>query len=148
MIDDFQVPDEFLGAFRRLVRSMPFELQTDEAFLQTLVMYLKLGGEKLARQRVEVEKAEFVKVFTIVKRQPAEENQDNESDDDDEDSDNADKSDDIMDSDDAVDELKAVPFVLLVSGSHYIAISLHRTFFLCLVKGRVVPWMPWHCETS
>ncbi|CAD7848975.1 MAG: hypothetical protein [Olavius algarvensis Delta 4 endosymbiont] len=69
MIDDFQVPDEYLGAFRRLMRRMPVELQTDEAFLQTLVMYLKLGGEKLARHRIEVEKAEFVTAFTIVKRQ-------------------------------------------------------------------------------
>jgi len=46
MINDFQVPDEFLGAFRRLVRRMPVELQTDDAFLQTLIMYLKLGGGK------------------------------------------------------------------------------------------------------
>jgi len=70
MIDDFQVPDDYLGAFRRLMRRMPVELQTNEAFLQTLVMYLKLGGEKLARHRIEVEKAEFVTAFTIVKRQP------------------------------------------------------------------------------
>jgi len=70
MIEDFQVPDEFFGAFRRLVRRMPLELQRDEAFLQSLVMYLKLGGEKLARHRIEVEKAEFVTAFTIVKRQP------------------------------------------------------------------------------
>ncbi len=87
MIDDFQVPDEFLGAFRRLVRRMPVEFQTDEAFLQTLVMYLKLGGEKLARHRVEVEKTKFVTSFTIVKRQLPEETSAAESDDDSEDGD-------------------------------------------------------------
>jgi len=79
MIVDFQVPDEYLGAFRRLVRRMPVEFQTDEALLQTLVMYLKLGGEKLARHRIEVEKAEFVTAFTIVKRQPIEEPSNTES---------------------------------------------------------------------
>ena len=110
MIDDLQVPDEFLGAFRRLVRRMPVELQTNEAFLQTLVMYLKLGGEKLASQRVEVEKAEFVKAFTIVKRQPTEETVDDESDDededrDDEDRDDEDQSEDMMDSDDEVEDI-------------------------------------------
>ena len=72
MIDELQVPEEHLGAFRRLVRKMPIEFQTDEAFLQALVMYLKLGGEKLASQRIEVEKAEFVTTFTLVKRQPIE----------------------------------------------------------------------------
>lgn len=83
MIDDFQVPDEFLGAFRRMVRRMPIELQADRAFLQTLVMYLKLGGEKLASHRIEVEKTEFVTAFTLVKRQPHEVTNDTESGDDD-----------------------------------------------------------------
>jgi hypothetical protein len=109
MMDDFQVPDEFLGAFRRLVRRMPVELQTDEAFLQTLVMYLKLGGEKLASHRIEVEKSEFVTQFTIVKRQPAEDTADVESDEDEDENENEDeqddqeKADDLEDPDDEVD---------------------------------------------
>lgn len=90
MINDIQVPDEFLGAFRRLVRRMPVELQTEEAFLQTLVMYLKLGGEKLASHRIEVEKTEFVTAFTIVKRQLPEETSDTKSGDDDADGDEKD----------------------------------------------------------
>lgn len=88
MINDFQVPDEFLGAFRRLVRRMPVELQTDETFIQTLVMYLKLGGEKLASHRIEVAKTVFPMAFTIVKRQPIEDTAaDNEDDDQDDDAD-------------------------------------------------------------
>ena len=79
MIDDFQVADEYLGAFRRLVRRTPVEFQTNEAFLRTLMMYLKLGGERLAGHRIEVEKAEFVTEFTLVKRQPVEESAANES---------------------------------------------------------------------
>ena len=93
MIVDFQVPDEYLGAFRRLVRRMPVEFQTDEALLQTLVMYLKLGGEKLARHRIEVEKAEFVTAFTIVKRQPIEEPSETESNGDSDESEEGDKAD-------------------------------------------------------
>ena len=94
MIEDFQVPDEFLGAFRRLVRRMPLELQTDEAFLEKLVLYLKLGGEKLASHRVEVERAEFVTAFTIVKRQPVEETDDSGSENDDDDQQEGDDADD------------------------------------------------------
>jgi len=97
MIDDFQVPDEYLGAFRRLMRRMPVELQTDEAFLQTLVMYLKLGGEKLARHRIEVEKAEFVTAFTIVKRQLPEEPNETEPENHDEERDDEDQEDEVDD---------------------------------------------------
>jgi len=104
MINDFQVPDEFLGAFRRLVRRMPVELQADDAFLQTLIMYLKLGGEKLASHRVEVEKTEFVTAFTIVKRQPPEETSDTESGNDDADDDaDGDSEDAVSDSDEVKD---------------------------------------------
>ena len=108
MINDFQVPDEFLGAFRRLVRRMPVELQADDAFLQTLIMYLKLGGEKLASHRVEVEKTEFVTAFTIVKRQPPEETSDTESGNDDADGDSdgasdGDEEDAVSDSDEVED---------------------------------------------
>ena len=97
MIDDFQVPDEYLGAFRRLMRRMPVELQTDEAFLETLVMYLKLGGEKLARHRIEVEKAEFVTAFTIVKRQLPEVPDEAESENHDEERDDQDQEDEVDD---------------------------------------------------
>ncbi|MCP3955115.1 MAG: hypothetical protein GY697_23280 [Desulfobacterales bacterium] len=95
MIDDFQVPDEFLGAFRRLVRKMPVEFQTDEVFLQTLVMYLKLGGEKLASHRIEVEKAQFATAFTIVKRQPSEDAGNTESAEKDSNEDDADDTDEV-----------------------------------------------------
>ncbi len=94
MIDDFQVPDEYLGAFRHLVRRIPVEFQTDKDFLQTLVMYLKLGGEKLASHRIEVEKAEFKTAFTLAKRQPVEGSGDDESDADDEDRDAEDEDED------------------------------------------------------
>lgn len=105
MIDDFQVPDEYLGAFRRLMRRMPIELQTDEAFLQTLVMYLKLGGEKLARHRIEVEKAEFVTAFTIVKRQLPEQPDKAESEDHEEEPDDQDQEDEMDDHEDEVADI-------------------------------------------
>ena len=108
MIDDYQVPDEFLGAFRRLVRRMPLELQTDTNFLQTLVLYLKLGGEKLASHRIEVEKAEFVTAFTIVKRQPLPETDGSESDDDEADEADEDADEDEEDEVDPTDDLEDV----------------------------------------
>jgi len=107
MIDDFQVPDEYFGGFRHLVRRMPVELQTNEAFLQTLLLYLKLGGEKLASHRIEIEKAEFETELALVKRRPSEQSGGdasdvNEQDSDDEDSDDQDSDDqsDDQDSDD------------------------------------------------
>jgi hypothetical protein len=98
MIDDFQVPDEYFGGFRHLVRRMPVELQTNETFLQTLLLYLKLGGEKLASHRIEIEKAEFETELALVKRRPSEQSRGdasvvNDQDSDDQDSDDQDSDD-------------------------------------------------------
>lgn len=53
MIDQFDVPKDLMGSFKRVSRRIPVALRKDEALIKTIVAYLKLGGEKLARQAVE-----------------------------------------------------------------------------------------------
>jgi hypothetical protein len=71
MLDKLNIPDEFQTSFRRLVRIMPDAFREDEEKLHTLLVYLKLGGLKLARQRVDLAKKSFQKEFVLFKRIPA-----------------------------------------------------------------------------
>ena len=56
MIEDIEVPKKLMGSFKRLVRRIPVDLKKDEELIRTIVAYLELGGEKLARQAVETAK--------------------------------------------------------------------------------------------
>jgi len=53
MISNFDVPDELKGSFKRIARRIPVDLRTDEELVKTLLAFLALGGEKLARQAVD-----------------------------------------------------------------------------------------------
>ncbi len=53
MIDQFDIPKDLMGSFKRVSRRIPVALKKDETLIKTVVAYLKLGGEKLARQAVE-----------------------------------------------------------------------------------------------
>ena len=56
MIDKVDVPENLAGSFKRISRRIPADLKKDEELLRTIVAYLQLGGEKLARQAVEAAK--------------------------------------------------------------------------------------------
>lgn len=56
MINTVEVPQELVGSFKRIARRIPVDLKKDEALLKTIVTYLQLGGEKLARQAVDAAK--------------------------------------------------------------------------------------------
>jgi hypothetical protein len=56
MIEDIEVPKKLMGSFKRVVRRIPVDLKKDEELIRTVVAYLELGGEKLARQAVEAAK--------------------------------------------------------------------------------------------
>jgi hypothetical protein len=53
MIDQIDVPKDLMGPFKRVSRRIPVDLRKDETLIRTVVDYLQLGGEKLARQAVE-----------------------------------------------------------------------------------------------
>lgn len=56
MIDQLDIPKDLMGSFKRVSRRIPVDLRKDEALIKTVVAFLKLGGEKLARQAVETAK--------------------------------------------------------------------------------------------
>jgi hypothetical protein len=59
MIDNIDIPDELVGSYKRVSRRIPVDLKKDETLIKTIVAYLQLGGEKLARQAVEAAKQTF-----------------------------------------------------------------------------------------
>jgi phosphopantothenoylcysteine synthetase/decarboxylase len=59
MIDNTDIPDELVGSYKRVSRRIPVDLKKDEALNRTIIAYLKLGGERLARQAVEAAKQTF-----------------------------------------------------------------------------------------
>lgn len=53
MVNTIEVPPELMGSFKRIARRIPVDLKRDEQLIKTVVAYLQLGGEKLARQAVD-----------------------------------------------------------------------------------------------
>lgn len=114
MIDKFNVPEEHQTAFRRMLRILPDGFREDETKMQALLVYLKLGGEKLARQRLEIAKRAFQREFVLFKRVPGEDRPDDDEEDDDIDgvdgaatkdtADDAEVSEDVVSDDDNVDD--------------------------------------------
>ncbi|MGD9211775.1 MAG: hypothetical protein PVI90_13410 [Desulfobacteraceae bacterium] len=51
-----EIPSTLRGAFQRVIRHIPYDLRNDEQIFRTTLAYLCLGGEKLARQGIEVAK--------------------------------------------------------------------------------------------
>ncbi len=54
MTKALNVPDEFENSFQHLIYSLPEILRNDERIQKIILVYLKLGGEKLARHGVEI----------------------------------------------------------------------------------------------
>jgi hypothetical protein len=69
MSEKIIIPDEFQGSVRRLLNRIPSEQRDDETLQAALLVYLKLGGEKLARHYIEVSKKTFPDQTVLVKKQ-------------------------------------------------------------------------------
>jgi len=63
MINKQIIPAEFRDAIRRLLRNIPGEFRNKNEIQKTLLLYLRLGGESLARQRIEIAKKRFPQEF-------------------------------------------------------------------------------------
>lgn len=50
------IPDEYRGLFQKLVPHFPAALRDDPPALEAILLYLKVGGEKLARIAIEAYK--------------------------------------------------------------------------------------------
>lgn len=57
------VPDEYQSSFQRLIYSIPDELRNDARTQKIILVYLKFGGEKLARHGVEILKMRHLKAI-------------------------------------------------------------------------------------
>ncbi len=72
MNEALQVPEELQSTFKRLLNRIPFELRSDIRLQQKLLIFLKFGGEKLARQEIDIAKKRFMEEIDIVRRMPSE----------------------------------------------------------------------------
>jgi hypothetical protein len=54
MADNVNIPDELMEAFKRLMNQVPEKLRNNSHTQHVIQIYLKLGGEKLARQYIEI----------------------------------------------------------------------------------------------
>jgi hypothetical protein len=69
MSEKMIIPDEFQGSIKRLLNRMPSEQRDDETLQAALLVYLKLGGEKLARHYIEISKKTFPDQTVLIKKQ-------------------------------------------------------------------------------
>ncbi len=69
MSEKQSIPDEFQGSIRRLLNKVPPEQRNDETLHAALLLYVKLGGEKLARHYIETSKKVFPDQLVLIKRQ-------------------------------------------------------------------------------
>lgn len=119
MTDTIEIPQELQGSFKRMMRRIPIDLRNDRKLIETILAYLKLGGEKLAKQTLqaleETRKAEaaqrkkkareeaLIRAAEARANKEAEESE-KEKDDDDDDDDEDDFEDDDFDDDDDDDD--------------------------------------------
>jgi len=59
MISKPEVPAELRPTFERLLKRLPPEMRGDAYMQSTLLLYLKLGGETLARHTIELAQIKF-----------------------------------------------------------------------------------------
>jgi hypothetical protein len=56
MNQNIMIPDELKSLFQRLMPHFPIALREDPKALEAIILYLKVGGEKLARIAIEAYK--------------------------------------------------------------------------------------------
>lgn len=54
MAKNLNIPDELQGTFKRLMYRVPEHLRKDSHTRKIIQLYLKLGGEKLVKQHIEI----------------------------------------------------------------------------------------------
>ena len=59
MVKGLNIPDEFQYTFKRLINLVPYKQRNDRHAQKIVLLYLKLGGEKLAKQYIEILKSDL-----------------------------------------------------------------------------------------
>ena len=68
MMKESTIPEPYRAIFRRLARRMPDEMLVEPRVMDTLLLYMKIGGEKLARHRGELFKKDVAKECVLFHR--------------------------------------------------------------------------------
>ena len=69
MANELNIPEKLKGTFNRLMRKLPEEFRNDENVQKTTLLFLQLGGEKLARARIKAYQTPFSEAFVFKKMQ-------------------------------------------------------------------------------
>jgi phosphopantothenoylcysteine synthetase/decarboxylase len=105
MDQQFEIPEEYEIPIRRVLPHLTAALQNDPKVLQALVLYLKLGGEKMARIVIDAlnvtHKIQYAEMLKKMREEAMLRGQDDDdaSDDDDDDEDDDDEESDGEDDD-------------------------------------------------
>ena len=83
MVKELKIPDEHILAFNRVMRRIPAEFRDDTTIRRTALIYLKVGGEKLARASIKALTTPFTEKFILRKMQIIDEDLANGTDSDD-----------------------------------------------------------------
>jgi hypothetical protein len=104
MSQNYSIPEEYEIPFRRILPYLVAPLQNDPKVIESLLLYFKLGGEKMARIVIDalnvthrVQYAEMVKKMreeAMLRENQSEEDDDSGEDETDEDSDDSDEGSD------------------------------------------------------
>jgi len=54
MADNLNIPEDLQGTFKRLMYRVPEKFRSDSHTQKIIQLYLKIGGEKLAKQHIEI----------------------------------------------------------------------------------------------
>jgi hypothetical protein len=54
MIEDLNIPEELKGTYKQLMNQVPSEHRGNRHAQKIIQLYLKLGGERLAKQYIEI----------------------------------------------------------------------------------------------
>ncbi len=65
----FDIPEALKPNFQRVYRRIPMELRQNPELIKDLVLFLKVGGERLARQHLEVTKNDLKLVKTALRKE-------------------------------------------------------------------------------
>jgi phosphopantothenoylcysteine synthetase/decarboxylase len=113
MVDQFTVPEEYEISFRRIMPYLMSPLQRNPQILESLLLYLKLGGEKMARIAIDAmnvtQRLQNAELKKLLREQEllndnGRDDEDDEDDDDDESEDDDRGEDDAVADDDAPDD--------------------------------------------
>ncbi len=70
MPEALTIPESLQMTFKRMLHRLPADKRDDIDLQKSVLLYLKMGGERLARARIKLITSPFPKNFSVVKIRP------------------------------------------------------------------------------